>query len=269
MKTDSFAIWINQIGAVKINQDDTPMDMYQSGNTLIHFIHLTQAQHLPENFTQQLSLKYLDTPYRIIHVWEDVWMHKNDLVKSRLKAICGTSKKIHARATKACRIDKQTTQAFLNTHHLQGATGAYYKYALMHKDEVLAVATFSKARVMYDGPVYYRSYELERFACISGYTITGGLGKLLHAFIDEINPAHLMTYADADWGKGEGYAKLGFTPAGISAPQLFYVNPESHIRYYADKILALHGEVELKAKGFLRAFTAGNYKFVLDRRGVK
>lgn len=245
------------------------MDMYQSGNTLIHFIHLAQAQHMPENFTQQLSLKYLDTPYRIIHVWEDVWMHKNELVKSRLKAICGKSKKIHARATKACRIDKQTAKAFLNTHHLQGSTGAYYKYALMHKDEVVAVATFSKARVMYDGPVYYRSYELERFACISGYTVTGGLGKLLFAFIDEINPAHIMTYADADWGKGEGYVKLGFASAGISAPQLFYVNPENHTRWYADKLLVQHSEDKLKANDLLKAFTAGNYKYVLDRRDLK
>jgi hypothetical protein len=37
------------------------------------------------------------------------------------------------------------------------------------------------------------------------------MGKLLKAFIDEMHPDDIMSYADASWSNGDAYRKLGFT----------------------------------------------------------
>ena len=40
------------------------------------------------------------------------------------------------------------------------------------------------------------------------------MGKLLKAFIEEVRPDDVMSYADASWSDGDVYRKLGFTEEG-------------------------------------------------------
>lgn len=226
---------------------------------VIHCIPLFHFERLPDHFCAQLSNEANELGLKIIHIWEDVYLKHTNLVKARLLAIIGIRKRIHARQTTIVRIDKQQGEAFLSIHHLQQYVSAYYKYALVFKDEIAAVATFSKSRVMNDGVVPYRSFELIRFASKTGTTVTGGLGKLLNHFIDQHQPAHIMTYADRDWSNGEGYPKLGFKEAGKTPPQLFNVDIETYERLPISAPL-------LSQQKYVRVMNAGNIKFVLDRR---
>jgi hypothetical protein len=138
---------------------------------------------------------------------------------------------------------------------LQGYTSAYYKFGLMQKEELVAVATFSKSRIMHDGPVYYRSYELERYASKLQTTVNGGLGKLLHHFIEQYHPAHVMTYAHRDWSEGLSYQKLGFHLAGYTSPQRFQVDTQTFDRFSKTENASL-----------LTLYNAGSSKWILDRR---
>ena len=46
--------------------------------------------------------------------------------------------------------------------------------------------------------------------------MTGGMGKLLQAFIDDVHPDDIMSYADEEYPDGgEVYARLGFTAEGV------------------------------------------------------
>ncbi len=38
----------------------------------------------------------------------------------------------------------------------------------------------------------------------------GGMGKMLQAFIDEVHPDDVMSYADTEWTDGDVYRRLGF-----------------------------------------------------------
>jgi hypothetical protein len=201
---------------------------------------------------------------RIINLWEDVWYHKKELVQSRILALCGISKRVHARQTSILRIDKKEAEQFLNENHLQQNTNAYYKYGLYKQDELVAVATFSKSRVMTDSSALYRSYELVRFASLCGITVNGGLSKLLHFFIEQYHPAHLMTYADRDWSRGNSYKKMGFDFLENTSPQEFFIHPDEMIRLYPQRLVET--ENELLQKGYLKIYNAGNSKFTLDRR---
>lgn len=200
---------------------------------------------------------------RVIHIWEDIWYARREQVESRLRSLAGMSRRLHARNCEVKRIDKLTTDHFLKTNHLQGTSGAYYKYGLYSGDELVAVATFSKSRVMKDGAVPYRSYEWERFASKTGTTVTGGLGKLLAYFIDLIHPAHIMTYIDLDWSTGSGYEKLGFRHTGTTQPVEYFVKPGDWIRVPVHHMHPGETEQDYINSGYYRIANSGSRKMVL------
>ena len=221
-------------------------------------------KNISPTFFSELSDEASKKNIRIIHLWEDVWRKEKKLVQSRVLALCGISKRIHARQTEVSRIDKKVSEQFLNENHLQQNTNAYYKYGLYKQDELVAVATFSKSRVMTDSSALYRSFELVRFASLNGTTVNGGLSKLLHYFIEQHHPAHLMTYADRDWSNGNSYKKMGFIFLENTSPQDFFIHPDEMIRLYPQRLKET--ETELLQKGFIKIYNAGNAKFILDRR---
>jgi hypothetical protein len=129
---------------------------------------LIQTDQATEESITSIQQQHLAPGRKVICLWEDVWMSQSEKVKSRLTALCGKARKIHARQTEVKRLDTSTAKAFLDKHHLQQYATAYYKYGLYQHGQLMAVATFSNSRVMHDGPVPYRSYELVRFAVYTG-----------------------------------------------------------------------------------------------------
>ena len=76
---------------------------------------------------------------------------------------------------------------------------------------MVAVAGFSAPRIWRKGEREVRSCEWIRYASLEGVGVDGGMGKLLKAFIDDVRPDDVMSYADASWSVGGVYRKLGFT----------------------------------------------------------
>lgn len=259
MAVEDFDTFITSIGATTAQEVKSTQPMYQYGTYMFHFISL---KNYPTNNPEYLITLIHEAEakgQKLIHIWEDLWLHKKHIIQGRIRALLGKSHRLHGRQTIIKRIDKNTAHRFLETHHLQGATSAYYKFGLYNKEELVAVATFSKSRIMHDGPNYYRSYELERFASKTGYTVTGALSKLLSFFITTHEPAHLMTYADREWGAGEGYSKLGFSRTGETSPHLFWVDKITLKRIKT-------AEASQSQAYYYAIYNAGSIKFVLDRR---
>lgn len=260
-----FGNFMLELGAKPHALHASPFDVYffDEQKILIHFIDLQKFEqaHLPLHFFVELSHKTSEIHHKIIHVWEDVWLTNEANVKSRIKSILGYNRKIHARQTQVVRLDKAETTDFLNKNHLQKSTGAYYKFGLKWDGKLVAVATFSKARTMYDGPIYYRSFELERFATLVQTNVVGGFSKLVHFFSKNMHAQHIMTYADRDWSQGESYSLLGFTLHEETAPQLFFVDKNTFQRQLAKQ--------ELPPVNCLKIWNAGSLKFVLDTRNYE
>ena len=89
---------------------------------------------------------------------------------------------------------------------------------------LVAVGTFSNARKWVKGDKAIRSYEWTRYASLPGVRLSGGMGKLLKAFIDEVHPDDIMTYADLEWSEGKVYEALGFVLEGHKGPVSFTVD---------------------------------------------
>jgi hypothetical protein len=265
-----------------------PFFYFDDRKLIIHCISLEAlSTDLPVSFFADLSEKMNAQGIKIIHVWEDVWVTKKEIVQSRLRAAFGETQRIPARLTKVRRIDMPTLDDFIQKNHLQVTTTAKYKYGLFlpkqyeriinttrpfsihcgthslihkftHSEEVLvAVASFSGGKNILRNGETYRSFEMIRFANLLNCTVVGGLDKLLKAFTKEIHPDDIMTYADRDWSDGRSYERLGFERLGSTAPQTFFVNPASMERHYAERL----EESEILSD-WLKIFNAGNWKFL-------
>lgn len=130
---------------------------------------------------------------------------------------------ILARNCEVRRIDKSVSSPFLDRYHRLGDTSCRYRYGLfirrcpseeLPEGTLVAVAGFSGARKWVKEGRTVRSCEWVRFASLPDVRIAGGMGKLLKAFISEVQPDDVMSYAPASWSDGDVYRKLGFTYEG-------------------------------------------------------
>lgn len=148
------------------------------------------------------------------------------LVQSRL----GLNKTVFARKCEVKKITKADASEFLDTFHLMNATQSALNYGLFYKDELLAVASFSKGRKMNRLAQHQRSYELIRFCCKEGTTVTGGLSKLIAAFCSEKNAGDVMTYIDKEFSSGQSFIKAGFLKHSETEPLFYIVNKKTFER---------------------------------------
>lgn len=89
---------------------------------------------------------------------------------------------------------------------------------------LVAVAEFSNARKWIKGGRTIRSYEWIRYASLPYTRIAGGMGKILKAFIEDVHPDDIMSYADLEWSDGSVYRQLGFREDGAKPPVLFSID---------------------------------------------
>lgn len=185
-----------------------------------------------------------ELPDRPIIITEDRWHSQHEMMKARVLAHLEVFDQIYARNCEIRRIDKSTAAEFLAANHSYGDSSNRYRYGLFLKRHtghiaaegaetwkyptgtLVAVATFSNARKWIKGEQTIRSYEWIRYASLPGLRISGGMGKLLKVFIEEVQPDDIMSYADLEWSEGAVYEQLGFTLEGQKEPVMFSVDEQ-------------------------------------------
>lgn len=237
-KIECHFFWENEFQLLKTSQ-----------NLIINLVKLDN-QFIPDDLIA-LQENYHQKNIRLIHLWEDVWLSKPDQVLSRIKSLLGLNTRIHGRKTKATKITKPVADAFLKENHLQGPVSSRYKIGLFEKEDLVAVATFSALRKM-NHSENYKSAELIRFSVKAGYSITGGLSKLIAYFVEKHQPNDVMTYADRDWSAGEAYLALGFIQTTILEPQIYMLDGNLNRQLKKDNQLSA-----------TEVFNTGSLKFIL------
>ena len=213
---------------------------------------------------------------RLIHIFEDEWIDKQEIVKSRLNSILGlTINKIRAHKCEIHDVDSKTAMQFLDDNHLQGRCKAKYHYGLFYKNELVSLMTFGKIRQQ---KKYHEDYdnkwELLRFCNKLNTTVYGSASKLLNHFINEVKPKTIVSYADKRWSDGNLYIKLGFTHTHDSKPNYFYIigqHRENRFKYRKGELVKKYkcpsemSEHEFcKSKGWFRIYDCGTMVFEMN-----
>lgn len=166
----------------------------------------------------------------LIHIFEDEWNHRQEIVKDRIRSIFGLNKKIFARKCVVKELNSKDCNEFLDINHLQGRDNSKYRYGLYFEEKLVALMTFSKPRFNKN-----YNYELIRYCSKIGYNVVGGASKLL-AYFRKLHNGSMVSYADRRYSDGNLYNKLGFAKIGVSKPNYWYVkNNEKLNRYRCQK----------------------------------
>lgn len=171
----------------------------------------------------------------VIYVFEDRWHTSRELLESRLRAHLGIFRSIFARKCEVFCPLPQECRDFLNIWHIYGWAKCKYRYALRYQGEMVAVSTFSSPRPMMRCDRRVQSYEWVRFASLPDLRISGGMGRLLEAFVRDVHPQDIMSYADLEWSDGAVYERLGFELTGRVAPVEFVVDPSTWRRVHVSR----------------------------------
>lgn len=250
----SFEYWLNsqnisyQKGlSFSLNNEISSSEYLIENNILISYLKFETNNHPPQPQTNSIKL------------WEDQWIHKKDIVTSRILNLLKKAHTIYGRKTIVKKITQPVADNFLNQNHLQGSTNAKIKLGLFFEDRLVSVATFTWGRKFYAEDKVLLSFGLIRHCNLNQHSVIGGLSKLLKHFINEYKPDDIMTFVDLDWSEGLTYRQLGFELIEKTEPETFFINPENLIRYYPHHLEPLG----LNPSDLIQIQNSGNNKYKL------
>lgn len=226
--------------------------------------------------TQLESYKsYINSDFKIIQIFEDVWLSKKEIIKSRINNILNKSDKIYAEKCEIRLVPTKDCSDFLNKSHLQGKIGSSIKLGLYIGEELLTVMTFGRFRKNLGQISKDNSYELLRFCNKLNINVIGSASKLFKYFIEQYNPSYITSYADKCWsGKINIYSKLNMKYSHESNPSYFYIigdKRKGRFAYRKDQLLSCGYSMELTeheiclSNNIFRIYDCGSFKYEWNR----
>jgi hypothetical protein len=208
---------------------------------------------------------------QLIHVFEDEWVNKKEIVLSIIKTKLNLSKKIHARKCEIKYISSKEEKIFLNENHIQGHVNSKIKIGLFYNKELVSVMTFGSLRKALGHKSKENFYEMLRFCNKINYNIIGGASKLFKFFTKNNDNINIISYSDNRYFNGLLYNKLGFKFVGVTKPNYFYVKglKREHRFKYRKDVLIKDGYDKNKTehqimieRGLYRIWDCGNKKWI-------
>jgi hypothetical protein len=160
---------------------------------------------------------------RLIHIFENEWRDKLELVKSVIKTILKLQKDtIYARKCEIREVSIKDKDIFLNENHLQQKDKSTVKLGLYYDQKLVSLMTFRKTS-RFDKNV---EWELSRFCNAMNVIVIGGASKLFQHFLKTYTPKSMVSYNDRRYFSGDLYNALGFKFIGHTSPSYHYITPD-------------------------------------------
>ena len=220
--------------------------------------------------------KCIKNGYRLITIFEDEWLFKKDIVKSRLKHIFNLNQKepIYARECDVKEISTDMKNRFLNVNHLCGQDTSEIALGAFYENKLIAVMTFSlKPIAKWNYTKFSKNFELKRYCYDKNLSVVGVASKLFKYFLRNYDVEDVISYADRRWSIGDFYYKLGFILLGYTRPSYWYTKDGVtrfgifNLRKCADKYdrhTSITEKELRKSAGYYRIWDCGDLKFKFD-----
>ena len=222
-----------------------------------------------KNYHLNKTIECEQKSIQLIHVFENEWLEKQNIVKSIIDSKLGQfSKIIHVRECQIKKVRLKEKNQFLKDNHLQGSDKSSIKLGLYYENELVSVITFGKSR---HNKKY--QYEIHRYCSKIGYQIIGGASNLFKHFIRNYSPKSIITYADRRYSNGEFYKKIGFEKLNESKPNYFYFKGNSGLmsriqfqkHKLKDKLDSFNPDLteweNMQLNGYDRIWDCGNFVY--------
>ena len=171
----------------------------------------------PEYHQNKLLLA-LQNNIQLIQIFEDEYRDKQDIVESIILNKFGKNQdRIFARKCQIFSVYPEDARQFYFDNHIQGFVNGTH-LGLFYDGKIVSMITFGVPR--FDST---HETEIYRFCNRINTSVVGGLSKLVKAMISVTNTKSVVTYADARYGLGLGYARCGFKFVGTTSPGYYYM----------------------------------------------
>jgi len=236
-------------------------------------LHQHSDLHKDKYYHINKSNDCLDKDIQLIHIWEDDWVYKTNIIKSIILNKIGNSDRIFARKCVIKEVDNKLVRSFLVDNHIQGFVGSKIKLGLFHNDELVSLMTFGSLRKSLGYNSKENSYELLRFCNKLNSSVIGGASKLFKHFTKSYEVNQVISYSDTSRGVGNLYEKLGFKFSHNSDPNYYWVinNIRKHrFNFRKDRLVSLGYDKEkteiqiMNELGYYRIFDCGSKKWIKD-----
>ncbi len=152
----------------------------------------------------------------ILHIFENDWLNKPDIIKSIINNKIGNNTRIYARKTELIMLDNKTYKDFMDDNHIQGSVNAAHKIGLIYNGELVSAISIGKSRFKKN------EMELLRYCNKLNTSIIGGFSKLLKFYLNNSDSDILNTYCDRKYFNASGYKAVGFEEVNITKPGYYY-----------------------------------------------
>lgn len=277
-KENELKEWLSTIG-VEFKEHDRvilkpkELDVFiPSHNLAIEFDGIyfhSELTGTPNSYHLEKTEKCEDKNIKLIHVFENEWIYKNEIVKSRIRNLLNLAEnKIFARKCEIKEIPGNECKYFLEENHIQGFVGSKIKIGAIFQNELIAVMTFSKENAAKGSKANENVFEMNRFCVKNNYSIVGIADKMFKFFILKYNPLRIISFADRRWSQGDLYFKLGFNFVHNTKPNYWYFKTNDGSKLYhrfnfrKSKLNGNGSEWEImKNNGWNRIWDCGSKKF--------
>jgi len=228
------------------------------------------------NYHLNKTEKCLEKGIQLIHIYEDDWNFKQEIVKSMILNKLNTNVvKIYARKCILKEVrDNKIIKKFLIKNHIQGSINSIIKLGLYYDNELVSLMTFGKKRKFMNSSSKEGEYELLRFCNKLNTNIIGGASKLFKYFERNYNFCEITTYADRSYSQGNLYEILGFNFISKTNPNYYYII--DGVRYhrfgFRKDVLIKEGYDSNKTehqimleRNIYRIYNSGNLKYVKNK----
>lgn len=211
----------------------------------------------------------------LIHIFEDEWKNKRDIVKAKILSKFNKEKRIGARELTIKKIPSADKNKFLIDNHIQGKDNSSIHYGAFYNQELVSVITFMKPRrALGNRTTEVGVFELVRFA--TSKPIVGILQKFIKAFKMDHSPTKLFSYADRRFtnSKNNIYNSVGFSWVSNTSPNYWYFKVGqcerkhrfSYRKSEAVRVFSPHDTSKteweiMKENGYNRIWDCGNIKY--------
>ncbi len=220
-----------------------------------------------KNYHLEKTNYFKDKGINIIHIWEDDWDYKKDIVKSMILNRLGkNNQKIYGRKCFIKEVtDNNIIRNFLNENHIQGYCPNQKKVGLYYNNILVSLMCFNKFEGRKKLPD--TEWNLSRFCNLKSTNVIGGASKLLKYFIEENKPSRIISYADKDWSVGNLYYQMGFSNIKESNVDYKYIinDKRVHKQNFKKSNLKLDESVTesnyMKSNNYYKIWDCGKIKF--------
>lgn len=220
--------------------------------------------------------EYSNKDLKIIQIFEDFWISKNDIIKYRIRNILNKSNKLYARKCEIRLVETKECSNFLDLSHLQGKIGSSIKLGLYNNSELVSIMVFGTLRKNLGQKSKKNSYELLRFCNKLNTNVIGSASKLFNHFIKNYDIEYMVSYADKCWsGSSNIYSKLNMEYSHESKPSYFYIigdKRKGRFAYRKDQLLLCGYSEELTehkiclSNHIFRIYDCGSFKYEWNKK---